>query len=302
MVRNILAVMLVAGLAFSASAYDYLYTGDTAMTHDAGTFGIKGQFVYLMANSSYDQDGEKQDWGDDDKYTMMAVPINIYYAVMDNFEIGVQPKFLMLKEEYEMMVRETDTCEGSGIGDTWFYAKYMFMPEPMMTARLGVKLNTGEDEPDEGDLATGDGQMDIDAAIMFGMPAGPGMFDAAVGYRYRMAREFDVAEARASYEVSPGNEIHFAACYTYYLSDMMNLRFGADGFFGSDMEYSSDDIDDEFLPSGDDTGSNAVWINPGFDYMMENGMSMGLDVHYPLMGTNIYALWGVSAYVAWGSM
>lgn len=293
MVRNILAVMLVMALAFSASAYDFLYTGDTAMTHDAGAFGVKASFVYLMANSEYDQDGEKQDWGDDDKYTMMAVPVNLYYAVMDNFEIGVQPKFLMLKDEYETVPvdREMVTEEGSGIGDTWFWAKYMFMPEPMMTARLGVKINTGDDEPDEGDLATGDGQMDIDAALMFGMPAGPGMFDGAIGYRYRMAAEVEGGD------YTPGSEIHFAACYTYYLNDAMNLRLGADGFFGSDADFEAT----ESRETVEDSGSNAVWINPGFDYMMESGMGLGVDMHYPLMGKNIHALWGFGAYIAWGA-
>lgn len=291
MVRSILAVMIVGLLAVGASAYDYLYTGDTAMTHDAGAFGVKVSVVYLMANSSYDVDGNKQDWGDDDKYTEMAVPIHIYYGVMDNFEIGIQPAFVMLKEECTCMeYRDVDTYEGSGLGDTWIYGKYMFMPEPMMTARLGVKVATGNDEPDEGDLATGDGQMDIDAAIMFGMPAGPGMFDLSLGYRYRMSAEVEGGD------YTPGSEIHFGACYTYYLNDMMNLRLGADGFFGSDDDFEATAARETI----EDSGWNAVWINPGFDYMMENGMSVGLDVHYPLMGKNIAALWGFGAYLNWG--
>ncbi len=315
MVRNILAVLLIGLFAMSANAFDYLYSADTAMTHDAGAFGVKANFVYLMANSSFDADGNKEDWGDNDKYTIMAVPITVYYGIMDNLEVGVQPKFLMPKYECECMTRETDTTEGSGIGDTWIYAKYMFMPEPMMTARLGFKIPTGSEVYDpaghfsgmpvdeDGDLATGDGQMDIDAALMFGAPAGPGMLDAAVGYRYRMAQEVTVdfpARTEYTYDYTPGSEIHFAACYTYYLNDMMNLRLGADGFFGADDDYDYEGIEEHHPDAGKDTARNGVWINPGFDYMMENGMSLGVDMHYPLMGQNMPALWGFGAYVKWG--
>ena len=51
------------------------------------------------------------------------------------------------------------------------------------------------------DLGTGSGQMDIDGAVLFGVPAGPGVFDAGVGYRMRMEN--------SDTECKPGNEIHF---------------------------------------------------------------------------------------------
>jgi len=286
---SVLLVVAIMGMAATAGAYDGLYTRDGAMTHDAGAFGIEVGFGYVMANASYDQDGEKQDWGDDDKYTMISIPVELYYSVMDNLELAVKPEFLMLKDEYETMeVREMVEMEGTGLGDTWFWAKYMFMPEPMVTARVGAKIATGDSEPDEGDLATGSGQMDIDGALMLGMPAGPGMFDVSAGYRMRMEDED---------KFKPGDEIHFAAVYTYFLGEMMNLRIGADGFFGSDPEFDGEPIE---VMGETWEGSNAVWINPGFDYMMDNGMTIGLDVHYPLMGKNIHALWGGGIYVGWG--
>lgn len=283
--RIIIAVGLIVLLATSASAYDFLYTGDTAMTHDAGAFGVTGNFVYLMADSWYDSDGEKQDAAEGEKLSVMAIPIDVYYSVMDNFELGIQPKFMSYKYEWDegQAQRATEEATGTGLGDTWLWAKYMFMDEPIMTGRLAAKLNTGDDEPDEGDLATGDGQMDIDAAVLFAMPAGPGNFDAAVGYRIRMENDD---------KVKPGNEIHFAAAYTYFMNDMMNLKLGADGFFGSDAEVDGDAVDE--------SGSNAVWINPGLEYMMDNGMTVGAGFHYPLMGTNIEALWGFDVFVGWG--
>ena len=299
MIRSTLEVILVVALAMSASAFDFrpydiLYSGDTAATAEAGAFGIQGSFIYTMANKSFDLDGESVDWGDDDKATGMWIPVKLYYGVMDGFEIGATPTFVMNKLEYGD-VRTTE-YEGTGLADTWIWAKYMFMPDPMMTARLGFKVATGEDEPADDELATGSGQMDIDAAVMFGVPAGPGTFDASLGYRYRMAKTFD--EAR-SYDVKPGSEIHFFAGYNYYLSDTMGLRLGAEGFFGSDWEVDSGDEEREF-EAVDDTGSNIVNINPGFDYIMDSGMALGFDFYYPLMGTNVDAAWGLGLSVGWG--
>ena len=68
MVRSILVVALIGLFAASAGAYDFLYTSGTPMTHDAGAFGVSGGIVYLMADSWYDNDGEKM------------VPLRIQYA------------------------------------------------------------------------------------------------------------------------------------------------------------------------------------------------------------------------------
>lgn len=293
MIRSILTVLLVFALAMSASAYDVLYSNDTAATHEAGAFGISASFLYLMANSSYDVDGESQDWADDIEYTGMWFPIDVYYGVADGFELGVTPIFLMDKKTYPDPVPE---YSGTGIGDTWIWAKYGFLPDPMLTARVALKLATGNDEPDEEELALGTGQMDIDAAIMFGVPAGPGSFDGAIGYRYRMPITYEESSRDAG-DVKPGGEIHFFAGYTYFLSDVMNIRVGADGFFGSDAAV---DTGDEFVAI-EETGSSIVYVNPGFDYIMDSGMSLGFDVHYPLMGTNVDANWGLGLSVGWGN-
>jgi hypothetical protein len=74
MVRSILAVMLIGVFAVSASAYDFLYTGDTAMTHDAGSFGVSGGLMYLMADEAYDDEGEAQELGAD--WTAMWIPVH----------------------------------------------------------------------------------------------------------------------------------------------------------------------------------------------------------------------------------
>ena len=288
---SILLVAAVVGMASTAGAYDYLYTNDPAMTHDAGTFGIKANVMFMMSDSWYDHDGNSMTYDEfaealgetlkNAKMSGMWFPIDLFYSVTDQMEIGVQPKFLMDK----MTADDMDDYEATGLGDTWVDVKYMATMEPMMAVRAGVKVPTGDDEGDKDNGPTGEGQMDVDAAVMIGMPAGPGTFDLAAGYRLRMEN--------TDAKWKPGNEIHFAACYTYFIGEMMNLRIGADGFFGSDYE------DDGKLV--DDSGSNVVYITPGFEYMMDNGMSVGVDMHYPLMGTNIDALWGFGAYVSFGS-
>ncbi len=303
MVRSILAVALMGLLAVSASAYDVLYSDDTAMTHDAGAFGVKATVVYGTSASGYDDQGEEYDYPFEGEWTAMYVPIDVYYSVMDAFEIGIQPKFVNFKLTYDMDARDETECTGSGIGDTWVKAKYMFMPDPMLTARVAVKIATGTEpnaagEDEDGDLATGDGQMDIDAAILFGMPAGMGQFDGAVGYRYRMTQTVDTDITRGdTYDYTPGSEIHFYAAYTYFLNDAMNLKLAADGFFGSDDDYEASESRDTV----DDTGRNAVYVSPGFEYLMENGMTLGAGFHYILMGQNVEKGWGVSAFLGWGA-
>jgi hypothetical protein len=291
MKRIMLSLMVLAMVASSASAYDFLYTRDTAMTHEAGTFGIDGTFIWFTANSFFDESGDSQDFPTDATRTIIAIPVNFYYAISDQFEVGVQPKFLMPKEEWPIG-REVMEFSASGIGDTWIDAKYMFMPEPLLTARLGVKVATGDDEPADDEIATGDGQMDIDGALLFGAPAGPGMFDGALGYRHRLARSEEVG--RATYDYTPGSEIHFMAGYTYFLNDYMNLRLAADGFFGGDA-----DVELGSRETVEDSAVNAVYINPAIEYMMENGVMLGADFHYPLMGQNLHADWGFDIFLGW---
>jgi len=296
MMRIILAVALVIALAMSAGAYDELYSNDTAATHYAGDFGIDLSFLYFMGNSSYDRDGESVDWATDAECRGKWFPLDIYYGVMDGFDIGVTPIFTMDK-----VTRWTGNPElsGTGIGDTWIWAKYGFLPDPMLTARVGFKLATGvnAEDADDDELPLGSGQMDIDGALLFGVPAGSGSFDAALGYRYRLAQKIDEIDHK------PGSEFHFFAGYTYFLGDAMNLRLGADGYFEGDPTIDGDPIDD---PQPDDpdaveTGSSVVYINPGVDYIMDNGVILGFDVHYPLMGANIDNTWAIGLSVGWGN-
>ena len=145
MIRSMLTVALCLALATSAGAYDILYSNDTAVTYEAGAFGIGGSFLYFMANSEYDKDGESHDWPDGNEYTGMWFPIDIHYGVLDGFEVGVTPIFRMDTKTYP---DPTPEYSGTGIGDTWIWAKYALLPDPMLTTRVGVKLATGNEEVD----------------------------------------------------------------------------------------------------------------------------------------------------------
>jgi len=288
-VLSIMVVTLVLAMAVSAGAWDRLYTNDSVMTHDAGTFGVTGGLVYFMANGVYDADGEKFDFEGDMAMTTMGIPINLYYSVMDQLEVGVQPIFWMNSyTDYD-----GDEYDATGLGDTWIDAKYMFMPEPMLSARAAVKLPTGDDEGDEDNGPTGSGTTDFDVALMFGMPAGPGMFGAQAGYRMFGAQDVDVY-VRETAEYKCGSEIHFALCYRYPMSDMLDLKVGVDGFFGSEDEFDGETVEDSAM--------NMVSLNPGVVYLMDNGMDVGLDIHYVLMGQNVYSEWGLGLWLGWSSM
>ncbi len=297
MMRGTLAVILLIALAMSAGAYDVLYSNDTAATHEPGAFGIGASFIYFAADSEFKKDGESLDWEDGNDYTGKWFPVDLHYAVLDGFEIGATPIFMLDRmTDANSVVDET----GTGIGDTWIWAKYNIAPDPLMTARVGVKVATGNHEILDGEheLPLGTGQMDIDAAFMVGAPLPDGFFDGSIGYRYRMAES---AEDGAP-EFKFGNEIHFFVGYTHFLNEALSFRVGADGYFGSDPTEDGEPIEDESFVGSDEvlTGPSAVYINPGFDYVMDGGLSLGVDVHYPLMGANVNAAWGIGLSVGWG--
>jgi len=286
---SIMLVTLVLAMAVNAGAWDRLYTNDCAMTHDAGTFGVRGNLVYLMGTGCYDYEGEKHEYEGDEAMTMMGVPIDLYYSVMDQLEIGAQPIFWM----NSMTDFGGEEYDATGLGDTWVDAKYMFMAEPMMTGRVGVKLPTGDDEGDEDNGPTGSGTTDFDIALMLGMPAGPGAFTAQAGYRMIGTRDVDYM-VRETVEYKQGAQIHFLAGYMYPMSDVLDLKVAVDGFFGSEDEWDGETVDDSAM--------NEVSLNPGVVYMMDNGMDVGLDIHYVLMGQNVEATWGLGLWLGWSNM
>jgi hypothetical protein len=118
-----------------------------------------------------------------------------------------------------------------------------------------------------------------------------------------MKREADDEELAAwtydDHEFKPGNEVHFAVCYTQLIGKSLNVRLGADGLFGSDYESGSELADTQTGTSAD-TGEGLISVNPGIDYLLGNDIWLGVDLHYPVMGTNVNAAWGLGFSLGWG--
>lgn len=318
MVRGLMIAATVLAVATPAGAYDLLYTGDVAMTHEAGSFGIQAG-VLRFSSDQWFEDGKREDgavmlvdgswYADEDaSYDGTLIPVAARYSPFRSLEIGATGVFLMetmsdFADEEGVIDNPLPDFETLGVGDTWLWAKYNFSPEPLMSLRLGYKLPTGEDRPDLDELPTGSGQPDIDGAIMFSVPAGPGWVDASIGYRIRTVREADSSEEAAwpygKYEFKPGNEMHFFAGYTQLLGKSFNVRLGGDGTFGSDYEGGPDTGGAQADPTAD-TGVGVIYLNPGIDYLLGNDIWLGADMHYPVMGRNVNASWGFGVSLGWG--
>ncbi|MBN2564342.1 MAG: hypothetical protein JXB46_01385 [Candidatus Eisenbacteria bacterium] len=317
MLRWMLVAVMVTGAVSSAGAYDLLYSGDVTATHDAGTFGIEGGYLHLSSDQWF-REGKLTNGGvmivdglgyedEDAAYTGTFFPLGVRYSPLSVVELGATGVFLMetmsdFDDEFGVINNPLPDFESVGVGDIWLWAKYNFSPEPMLTIRVGCKFPTGEDRPDRDELPTGGGQVDIDGAIMFGVPAGPGWVDAAIGYRLRTRRAADTRDLSSwtfgTREFKPGNEVHFFAGYTQLLGEAFNIRLGADGSFGSDIEVGGSG-GTEPAEVVLDSGASILSFNPGIDYLLGNDVWIGADLHYPVMGTNTNAVKGFGLSIGW---
>lgn len=320
MIRILLAGVLTAALAFPAAAYDFLYSNDTAAAPERGSVSLELSLLYLSAEDLYGAGGTTLPLDAD--WNATWVPLRVGYAVTDRISVGVNARYGSLNlENVETgrignASRATEDFQGSGLGDLWMWGKVNVSASPVVTARAAVKLPTGTEPADRahaladtgfylddgGDLALGDGQTDIDLAVLLAFPRDGGALEISLGYRYRMSQSVELDGG--TYDFTPGNEIRFAAGYAYRLNQAMVLRLGLDGFAGSDDSAETDCEGDVHPEGGLDellSGSarNGVWINPSFDYVMRNGLLLGFDMHYPLLGQNIPAEWGVEFRVGW---
>ncbi len=292
-IPGVQAVALVLSIAGSAAAYDVLYTRRTATTHGARTFGLDAYLYYLSADREYDEDGNSVDLRNGESVGITTIPVDLYYSFTDRIEVGIIPRLMMPRTELLNGSDEIVKEDAVGVGDTWTYVQWMFKAQPAIAGLLSVKFPTGTDRPDPGERPTGTGQYDVDAAVAVDWPTRSGLFYGIAGYRFRGTAE--VEEGGETQKVTPGDEIHFMLGYTHYLNERMQLRFDADGYFGSDYDVEAARTT---LP---DSARNGIWINPAFEYVTANGTLIGADFHYPLTGQNIYALWGFGVYVGWSS-
>jgi hypothetical protein len=271
--------MLLMVLA-PASAFDFLYTDDFAPVTDEGIFKVKVFPVYAWANSAFDADGESQEFEGDQSWNAIMVPVELAYGVIENLEIAVQPKFVRdAMNSVPIGLDETEDQEGSGIGDTWVKAKYAYPLEngAVVAGRVGAKLPTGDDEPDEGDLPTGSGQTDVDVAALVNYTMEQIMINGALGYRIRMENDA---------EYKPGNEFHFMGEFGYMVNEQTLVSLGFDGFFGADNEMEGE--------TAEESASNAVAVSPGVVYHVSEALALKGDFFIEVLGQNKNAEMGVN--------
>ncbi|MBN2564343.1 MAG: transporter [Candidatus Eisenbacteria bacterium] len=314
--RVLLAGLAIAALVSPAGAFDFLYTGRTPATLARGTLDVGLSVLYVTSDDTYNEDGTTVPSGAD--WTATWIPVEFSYGITDLLTGGLTGGYGSLSLDGVPSVSDPEQrsdakrdYEGAGIGDLWVWMKYGVREDPLVAVRGAVKIpagagpvdrahavaDTGFFLDDGGHLALGDGQTDIDGAVLLGFPMQTGVFELSLGYRYRMGQT--VNKDDNSYDYEPGNEFHFDLGYRYDLNDAMDLRLGLSGFYGSDdsaeTDYSGPDHSQESLEEClEGSSRSAVWIDTSFAYVMKNGILLGFDVHHPLMGQNVPAEWGIA--------
>jgi hypothetical protein len=319
MIRVLLIALITALLPTAGWAYDFLYSGESMEPMEEGLFRAELELLYLAADDAFDSDGASRRFGPD--WAATWIPVKISYAFRDWLAVGANVRYGLLSLEDVAISPEggdadgaTSDFEGSGLDDVWVWGRLRMLEKPVVSARAAVKIPVGTEPADivhsvadtgffldeEGHLAVGDGQTDIDAAVLVAFPRETGTFEVSIGYRHRT--KLTVEREEGSYDFTPGGEIRFTAGYVYHLNSAMDLRLGLDGFSASDDSvdgacecpgHSHEDTDEQLSGSA----RSGVWINPSFEYVMDSGLVLGFDMHYPLMGQNIAAEWGVGFHV-----
>jgi hypothetical protein len=312
MIRGLLAALVIVATSAQAGAYDFLYTDQTPATQPKGSYRLAIELVYLMANESYSEDGKTIELEGD--WSATWAPFDVRYGLTDRVALGLKARFGKLRLESvpsgEPSDNGTTDYAGAGFCDLWMWGKYMIVSDPLVTVRAAVKLPAGDGPADpahavvdslfyldeNGDLALGDGQTDLDLSVLMGFRNESGVIELAIGYRYRTKGTFEKSDY--TYDFTPGNEVHFAAGYTYELNSALRLRLGTDGFVGTDDRAETDYSGANHEPGQidvllRDSARSAVWINPSFEYTTRMGILLGFGMHYPIMGRNIPAEWGV---------
>ena len=293
-----LSLVLLASLAVAGSALGYTMPGtfpyDALVTYDrdgmpitAGTFHVAAAPGYWMASKAYDVDGNAQDLLG--SYSIIAVPIDLGYAINERIMADVTVQFLMPKFKPDT----GDETSSSGLGDIWVKGRYVAPVGNMyLGGRLGVKAPVGkwkDLDPDE--IALGDGQMDVDVALVAGMnPEAAGFAGMGqLGFRYRMKKTYDIANPLdpsgvISVEYTPGMLIYTQLEPGYKINEAFAIYVPI--LYETSMKTKSS-IDGTSTTNEDsDTSGLAVGLAP--KYALDANNNIGLKFLYPVMGKNVY--------------
>ena len=189
----------------------------------------------------FDSDGKREDYGTDTLSMQFYLPLKARLGIRDIAEAGIVLPFVMNKEKLGQ-----NSLTGSGISDVWLYGKYRAMVDPVVSFHLAFKLPTGNDEPEEDALPTGEGQVDLD--LGFGLkykPDVPGPkpdVELIAGYRLKLSKkmQYSYMGFTREYDYNPGDIISYKFRGGYELEGGTN--FGV--LFTGEMGISDDKWDD----------------------------------------------------------
>lgn len=294
-------LVLAAGMAFGytmpgAFPYDALVTYDHGgMPVKAGALHISANPSYWMASKYYDIDGEAQEYDGD--LTLIAVPIDLGYAINDRILVDLTVQFLMPK----FAPSDGDEVSSSGLGDLWVKGRYIApMGNGYLGGRLGIKAPIGKYKDLEDDeFALGDGQIDVDLALVGAiMPEGAGFAgNGQIGFRYRMKGSYTgvVTIGTQTYEydydytpgmliytqLEPGYSMGTEKAFQIYLPILYETSMADKAAITSPPEFETE----EETVEDSETSGLAIGLAP--KYTLDANNTIGLKFLYPLMGKNV---------------
>jgi hypothetical protein len=277
------------GTFSNAWLYDGLITYDhMGLPPVPNSLHVNAGIGYLTASGAYDHDGEA--WDLDGSWTLIAVPIDIGYAINDRIMVDVTLQFLSSKLENDQP-EFADDYSAAGLGDVWVKGRYVAPvgSDVNLGGRLGVKVPVGEVDYDDDKPELGDGQMDIDvAAVASRCPENAGFaFNSQVGFRYRMTETatLNFPEEGESYEVkyTPGTLVylHLEPGYTMGAEKFqVYMPIGYMMTTAATVEAGGEKGDIE------DSETNGFYVGLAPKYGIDANNTVGLKFLYPIMGSS----------------
>ena len=307
-------VVIAALMLFNIGlyAFDPMYDNFEVIMFKKNTVRFSAWLDYSTATAYFDSDGTKQDFKTtnyDETVTCIRIPLNITYSISDAIEAGLLGQFVSNKDEVTV-INTTTSYTGSGIGDTWLFAKLMLMPDPTLNVLLAGKLPTGTwKDAAEGkttDLPTGDGQVDLELAINGRFPISRGNGDSPrdddviaaeyqIGFRYRMDKTYTytttIAGTTTTTDVTytPGNALNYTLGGRILIAPGKFWGFvKIAGRFGvGDPSMTTTVGTVETKSTGDP--ASIMYIVPGFEAKLGVGFYASAYLQYPIMGKNTAA-------------
>jgi len=183
------AIIEDGGTFPSAWVYDGLITYDhmgLPLVPNALHFNTGAS--YIIASKTFDEDGKGEEMAGD--RTLVAVPVDVGYAINDRILVDVTLQLLSYSEKWDgTPFFPSAEYSAAGLGDLWLKGRYIApLGRFNVGGRLGVKVPVGKVDyfDDDNDPELGDGQLDVDVAAVGSIYPDRGFaFNGQVGFRYR---------------------------------------------------------------------------------------------------------------------